>query len=1274
MHTLFIAIYDLFRRKKGLMYLSLAFFFALFAFFAFHLRFEEDIMRFMPSSAGTENVRTVFQNLKVKDKLIVLFGNENGETEQLNVVADSFAARLMQCVGGSYASSVVSDVSASGMSDFSSLIYNHLPVFLNDSDYLRMDSLLTAKGVSQQLEKNYFSLMMPSSLFTKDFILRDPLSLGSNQLRNLQNLKLDGNYQVADNHIYTSDGHLLVFVSPSYPASNTAANAVLVDSVEHLIDQCKLQNPEVQIDYFGGPAVAVYNARQIRQDIQLTMGVAILVVVIVILLSFRNRLSFLLIFIPVIFGTLFSLALLYFIKGTISIIAVGAGSAVLGVVLSYSIHVVAHREHTSDIRQLITEMSEPLTIGSFTTIGAFFSLVFTSSEVLQDFGWFSSLTIVGTTLFCLIFLPHLLVLDNNEQNNSEPKPLLKFIEKINNFHYDKCKWLVLAVFILSLGGFLLSNRVEFDSDMNNLGYMDKKFVHAQNMLDSAFQGDYTNIYFVSVGKNFDEATSNYMNMNAKLESLRTSGLVHQVASAQSLLIPLAEQQQRINRWNEFWTDSRKQTLSALMSQFAPQYGFSVEVVDNCMTMVNKDYQPVNYTANSVLSDFITTEDSVVMEMSQVSIPSGSKNLVYDNLQDLPGVVILDKPHFMSKFMSSISDDFYFVLFVSSFIVFLALLISYGRLELALMTFLPMALGWFIILGVMALFGLKFNIVSIIISTFIFGTGDDFSIFVSDGLLTEYRTGKPMLGSHKTAIFFSSFTTIVGMGALFFAKHPSLLSVAQTSVIGMLAVVLIAYTIQPFLFRLFITGRTSKGKAPWTFVRFFAWLITEGCFFFHAVLMMLLAPVIWLLPLPRKTVRLFLHYIVQWACKLTLLFSYWKTVGKGSMPEKPSVLIANHSSALDLVQLLSWSPKIVVMVKTGIWKSPLFGFLVRSLGFYPADGGYVEAIDPLRKMIAEGYSILVFPEGTRSQQGELARFHKGAFYLAEQLQLDVVPVVLTGHWHGIAKGDLPFLCPALFTYEICDPVKFDDKSWGETYQERRTSVSKMFRKEYENRLALYDTADDRYYVNHLIQNYIYKGPVLEWYLRVKVHLEHGYKVFDELIPKSATITDIGCGYGFLCYMLSFLSKSRVIRGIDYDEEKIAVANHCFSKNENISFDCCNASNATLHHSDVFIMNDMLHYMPYERQNELITNCMNLLNEKGVIIIRDGNSNDTAHHRMTKLSEIFSTKITRFNKTEGVLHFTSAERIEQIASENGFSVQIIRDSDSTSNEIFVLRKFV
>ena len=129
----------------------------------------------------------------------------------------------------------------------------------------------------------------------------------------------------------------------------------------------------------------------------------------------------------------------------------------------------------------------------------------------------------------------------------------------------------------------------------------------------------------------------------------------------------------------------------------------------------------------------------------------------------------------------------------------------------------MLITWIWILGIMGLLGLQFNLINIIISTFIFifGLGDDFSIFTTDGLTQKFKEGKETIASHKVSIFLCAATTIIGLGALIFAKHPALKSIALISIIGIFCVVFIGQTVQPFLYNFFIQSRKEKGLPPWT---------------------------------------------------------------------------------------------------------------------------------------------------------------------------------------------------------------------------------------------------------------------------------------------------------------------------------------------------------------------------------------------------------------------------------------------------------------------------
>src|SRR5690606_10728679 len=140
-------------------------------------------------------------------------------------------------------------------------------------------------------------------------------------------------------------------------------------------------------------------------------------------------------------------------------------------------------------------------------------------------------------------------------------------------------------------------------------------------------------------------------------------------------------------------------------------------------------------------------------------------------------LVFDKGFLASQLVILLQEDFNKLVNISLIVVFLLVLISYGRIELALIAFTPIMLSWLWILGLMGLFDLRFNIINIIVCTFIFGLGVDYSIFVMRGYSQGYEAGKKTIISYKKSIILSAVTTLLSIGVLAFAEHPALRSIA-----------------------------------------------------------------------------------------------------------------------------------------------------------------------------------------------------------------------------------------------------------------------------------------------------------------------------------------------------------------------------------------------------------------------------------------------------------------------------------------------------------------
>lgn len=163
-----------------------------------------------------------------------------------------------------------------------------------------------------------------------------------------------------------------------------------------------------------------------------------------------------------------------------------------------------------------------------------------------------------------------------------------------------------------------------------------------------------------------------------------------------------------------------------------------------------------------------------------------------------------------------------------------------------------------------------------------------------------------------------------------------------------------------------------------------------------------------------------------------------TVDKQDDIDSQSVIISNHQSFIDIVLCLSLSPKIVMVVKDYVWNNPFLGVVARYLDCIPTSYDDDRREAAIRRIMDEGYSLFVFPEGTRTTTGEIGRFHRGAFYYAEQYHLSVRPLLIEGMTDYLGKRRF-VIKPADVRLTILPLIPADDRSWGANYKKRTKSL-------------------------------------------------------------------------------------------------------------------------------------------------------------------------------------------------------------------------------------------
>lgn len=138
---------------------------------------------------------------------------------------------------------------------------------------------------------------------------------------------------------------------------------------------------------------------------------------------------------------------------------------------------------------------------------------------------------------------------------------------------------------------------------------------------------------------------------------------------------------------------------------------------------------------------------------------------------------------------------------------------------------------------------------------------------------------------------------------------------------------------------------------------------------------------------------------------------------------PFIFTPNHQSHIDIAALLGFLPgNNRFAAKKELFREPVLGAAMRTLGMLPVDrDDPMQSIEVLNRAVAEGNSVIIFPEGTRSPDGALLPFKKGAFVAAIHMKFPVVPVVVKGTRRVMPKGKYLSVYPGPIEMVIKPPI-------------------------------------------------------------------------------------------------------------------------------------------------------------------------------------------------------------------------------------------------------------
>ena len=1109
------------------------------------LRFEEDITKVLPQNDKTNLTSKVLKQLNFADKISVMITAEKGGTlTDMQSVAENLQDTLNASMT-KYIKSIQGIINEEEIDETWQFVNDHLPLFLNDEDYAYLERRLAPDSLKSMVESQYKTMLTPAGMVAQQFIRKDPFGLTFRGLRKLQELNTGNDFKIANGFLTTNDEqHILFFINPKYDGNDSEHNAAFVADLDELQDHLNAQyKGKARVDFFGAPFISVSNASQIKTDILTTVLISLSVLYLLLVFFYRSVYIPFIAFIPSAFGVLSALATLYVLKGSISAISISLGAVLLGVTIDYSLHILTHYKVAKNTAELYRAVTVPILLSSITTAISFLCLLFVHSEVMQDLGIFAFVGIMVSAILSLVLVPHFY------RGNRTIEVRKTFLDRIGAYPFHHNKWVVGACLLLIAVSCFTFHNVRFNGDIANINYINERYKAAEHQLENITDSEYKSLYAAAYGNSLEEVLERNYTLYQQLQSYKAHDSIKQFSSIGGIVLPKKEQEARLQRWKDFWNAERQQFLKQQLIERGNEVGFKEETYAPFYQSIAGDFEVIKnldaYKALSAipLEDFITEKEGFYTIANLVKLTPAERDPFIHSVEKRTPTVVIDRKNLSETFLGKLKDDILLLVNYSSIAIFLILLLFFKRIELVLLTLIPIGVTGVVTSALMNFFGIEFNVFSMIVCTLVLGHSVDFSIFMTCALQKDYTDGKNELPVYKVSVLLASITTFLAIGTLIFAKHPALKSIASVSVIGIFTALAITFVFYPTIFKFCIFRRPDKGRSPVSLRLLLQSILLTT---YYALSSIILSNIGWLLAklTPKRTM-----WLRRLAASLTTSVLYANPFVRKKVENPhhiqlttPSVVISNHTSWLDTLAIGLFTHRISYMVNDWVYKSVVFGRYVQAMGFFPASEGIEKGMPLFEKNLKNGISVMIFPEGKRSDTNQIHRFHKGAFLIAEHFQTPLVPVYIHGCSEVQPKGDV-IIYDGAITVVVGDPITPDDERFGNTPRERAKQIGAFYRQQFlvlRKRLEGVDYLKKKLFLNYLYkENYVVRA-VKEDYQQ---HRDPPPELVHSL-PEKARILHIANDYGQLDFLLLLTYPEREIVSVITDDEKRAIAQHSY----------------------------------------------------------------------------------------------------------------------------------
>ena len=758
------------------------------------LKLNEDFTDVLPMSAPAiaEQVEAL-QRLRQADRIYIEVATTTTNAEQLADAATRMTTALRAIPR---LTDVRGEINVADLGAAYQQLQAQLPSLLNSNDLRALEPRLTETNLEARLAWLKKSMMQPQGLMFKDIAQSDPAGISDTVSARLRDLQAGaGDARIVEGRITSADGcHVLINATPEFRSSETGKSAALVAAVLHTARSVETNYPTgaVKISVTGAHRSALDNATMIRADTTHTSVIATIAIAVLIILACRRRWLALMALLPVLFGALGAITVIFLTGDLVSSVALGCGSMLIGVTVDYGIYIVYTLDNSppasrEELARVVAGLVPALVFGALTTMAAFFVMFLSPISGHRQLGLFGAVGVGLAALFALFILP--LFIPVKAMPNARPLPLTALLQRLFDWRTRNTRLVLPLLVLFTLVCAVGLGRVKFDGDLARLNGVTRDTQQDEKAIRETWGKALSLATIVVGGATREEVLAKNERVFAALEKLRGQNVFESFSSVAPLLPPAQTRTANLRDWRNFWSPARRMELSNSLGSAATKLGFRAGAFAPFLEKISSPEAAPTLETNSALdrltADFWSERDGrmYLTTLVKVADPEKFHRLRAAVKAAVPDALLLNKAA-LSDEITQVAQHALpvfglLVAALNAFLIFLLLC----RIELVLVTLLPMAAGIFWTLGTLGLCGLPIDVANFVFVIFVVGVGGDYSLFLVLSELEPLRGRPERTAATGGAVTMCALTSLLGAGVLVLAHHPALFSVGLTALLG-----------------------------------------------------------------------------------------------------------------------------------------------------------------------------------------------------------------------------------------------------------------------------------------------------------------------------------------------------------------------------------------------------------------------------------------------------------------------------------------------------------